>query len=134
MWETQRCEVKCCLLVTTCAAIVMSAGCSSGRTAIVDIAAYEHVVEVITDPPGARIVVNDDYVGDSPVTIRLLAYQTPSGNIRLTGRYVVEAIPAAAGQYTQCRVLTGSPPTRLFFAMNLEPVSDLKVDVDVKHR
>jgi hypothetical protein len=38
----------------------MSAGCSSGRTAIVDIAAYEHVVEVITDPPGARIVVNDD--------------------------------------------------------------------------
>jgi len=56
----------------------------------VDIPAYEHVVEVITDPAGARIVVNDDYVGDSPVTIRLLAYQTPSGNIQLTGRYVVE--------------------------------------------
>jgi hypothetical protein len=86
--------------------------------------------QIISEPPGARIEINDNYVGDAPITVELAQ----------RGDYfdedtVVRAIPAEEGDYTQTkRFLTGDPwyhpgsagdkiPSRIFFNMHLVPTT-----------
>ncbi len=88
----------------------------------------------MSDPPGARIEVNNDYVGDAPTTITLTGNK--QGVVR---QYVIRATPIAGGQYVQTKVLShyrGGPsdpvPSRIFFDMRLAPPDKaIKVDVDV---
>ena len=82
--------------------------------------------QIISEPPGARIEINDNYVGDAPITVELAQ----------RGDYfdedtVVRAIPTEEGDYTQTkRFLTNDPwyhpgfagdkiPSRILFNMHL---------------
>ena len=73
-------------------------------------------IHVITDPPGARITYNDDYLGDSPCDI----------TITIAEHGTLKAIPNKAGEYEQSKrflILDNSPPIpkTIFFNMNMGP-------------
>jgi hypothetical protein len=78
-----------------------------------------HQVEILSEPAGARIEVNDNYVGDTPLTI------TVATNLYLPT--VIRALPIYAGQWTQTKVFgyglftPSEVPSRIFFDMRLEP-------------
>jgi len=90
-------------------------------------------VEVISDPPGAHIQVNDDYVGDAPLTIQMKGDR----HGRVTQTYRVRADPNIAGDYVQVKVfkyweyIDSDPvPRRIRFQMNLVPAGkDLNVNI-----
>lgn len=86
--------------------------------------------QIISEPPGARIEVNDNYVGDAPVTVEL-----PQRGEYFDEDTVVRAIPDEGADYTQTkRFLTSDPwyhpgfagdkiPSRIFFNMHLGPAT-----------
>jgi hypothetical protein len=88
------------------AAVVLTAGCA-------------HTVEFASDPPGARIVVNNEYVGDTPCkgefrlntsstldrSYEILAYPPP-------GMTEVPAQYRFLGRWDE-------PPARMFFYFKL---------------
>jgi len=92
--------------------------------------------QIISEPPGARIEVNNNYVGDAPVTVEL-----PQRGDYFSEDTVVRAIPTEGGDYVQIKQFdsndqwyhpgkTGDKiPSRLFFDMHLGPVNPA---IDVK--
>jgi hypothetical protein len=86
--------------------------------------------QIISEPPGARIEVNGNYVGDAPVTVEL-----PQRGDYIDEDTVVRAVPNGGGDYTQTkRFLTSDPwyhpgfagdkiPSRIFFNMHLAPAT-----------
>lgn len=87
-------------------------------------------IEVLSEPPGARIEVNDSYVGETPCTIEIPFY---SDN-RFREQTVIRALPTRDG-YTQSKFFSGCAhldnpylqpdkiPQRIFFDTRLRPVS-----------
>ncbi len=65
--------------------------------------AADRKIEILSEPPGARIEVNDDYVGDTPATISVPC--TPDG--RFTEATVICAMPTRPGDYMQTKVFSG---------------------------
>jgi hypothetical protein len=99
---------------------------------------YTKKVKVISEPLGARIEVNDDYICDTPCSIDLKVWEDYS----LARRYKIIAYPIYSGQQTQFKFLRGGnkynrssndkAPTRIFFDMNLiRQIPDTEIDVDV---
>lgn len=98
-------------------------------------------VEIISEPVGARIEVNDNYVGDTPITVEILQ----DGGY-FTRNTVIRASPTEGGDYVQTKYFSGSMPdawhpetvgaerdqipSRIFFDMRLGPVTP-SVDVNV---
>ena len=80
-------------LILTFAAIVGAVGCATPPMA----------THIRSEPPGAKIEVNDDYVGTAPVEVKL----PQSGkHHRLKEHDVtIRAIPVEPGQYEQERHL-----------------------------
>jgi len=86
--------------------------------------AYDVLVEA--SPPGARIEVNGQDVGDAPVHIKI--FGDPDGTFHDFGSfyYVVKAFPASTNQFSQTKLFrTGhllTPedriPSRIYFDMN----------------
>ena len=77
-------------------------------------------IEFISDPPGARIEIGAEYIGDAPVTVlwrRGGAYGVPN-NLYL------RALPTQPGDCAQFKVVGPDQPTpgRVFFDMPLCPV------------
>jgi hypothetical protein len=73
--------------------LLMLVGCASPPLA----------TRIITDPPGARIEVNGNYVGPAPVDVTL----PQTGNRhKLKGRAIILAFPVAPGQKLQQVVLS----------------------------
>ena len=82
-------------------------------------------VEIISEPPGARIEVNNEFMGEAPLTI----------NVRSTARgmfkenTIIRALPVRAGHYVQTKMfIDGSYvpdpafskiPSKIFFDMRL---------------
>ena len=77
--------------------------------------------EVISEPSGARIEVDNDYMGTTPLTVKL----RQDGFGKLSNTIVVRALPIFDGQYTQTKVLHWEDPVpkTLFFQMNLVPAN-----------
>jgi hypothetical protein len=93
-------------------------------------------VEVLSEPPGARIEVNGNYIGDTPITTTLQC--SPDG--RFLEHTTIRALPTVPGDYVQSKFFYGgfsyshqlnnSIPSRVFFDMRLGPVSpDINVNV-----
>lgn len=90
----------------------------------------EHQVttEIISEPPGARIEVNGDYIGDAPVTTKLRHH--PSDKV-VMGKVVIRALPRSHGEFIQEKTFQGPlypfdphrdvVPNRVFFDMKLKP-------------
>jgi len=107
------------------AAIVclLIAGCATPREK-----EYQVVTEILSDPPGARIEVNGNYLGEAPVTTRIRHH--PSDNV-VMGKVVIRALPRGEGQYIQEKVFQGPMypfdphrdvvPERILFDMTLKP-------------
>lgn len=101
------------------------------------LAPAKKTIQIISEPPGARIEVNDDYVGDAPRSIEFPC--DPEG--RFIERTRIVALPVGFG-YTQRKLFLGYPytisslkgdkiPSRILFDMRLRPVStDINVNVN----
>lgn len=89
----------------------------------------ENAIEIISDPVGARIEINDDYIGDTPLFVEIKAPVNIEGEVN-TDLYI-RAIPKQAG-YTQSKDLKwGRLPKRIFFDMHLHPVGEsIKIDIE----
>jgi hypothetical protein len=90
--------------------------------------AYHVLIE--SSEPGVRIEANNDYIGNTPVTLKIFA--DPDGTFHNFGspEYVIRALPVKPGQYPQAKVFrTGKwfapedmVPKRIFFDMS-QPTS-----------
>ena len=90
---------------------------------------HQVVTEFISDPPGARIEVNGNYLGDAPLTTKIRHH--PSDKV-VMGMVTIRALPRAEGQYVQLKVFRGPQfpfdphrdvvPERVFFDMKLKPI------------
>jgi len=104
-----------------------SAGCETfdgGATGSATTAAFP--VEIVSDPPGAKIEINNDYVGTTPMTVKLEGWEATRTFAR---RHIIVAHPVLPGQHTQIKMFSGwsepsrtygdTIPTKIFFNMNL---------------
>ena len=75
-------------------------------------------VEVTSNPPGAKIEVNDDYLGDAPCVMYLYR---PRGMYGMRASVTIKAYPSQVGQYVQTKYLDvyENTPKRLYFDMYL---------------
>ncbi len=89
--------------------------------------AYNVLIE--SSEPGVRIEANNQYVGNTPLTLKI--FGDPDGTFHDFGSYyyVIQAIPTQTNQFVQTRVFgTGHLfshedhiPNRIYFDMNLPP-------------
>lgn len=83
--------------------------------------------KVISIPPGARIELDGDYLGDAPLEIQWEVYSLRG---LFTRNHTVKALPIHVGQYVQSKFFQGgyqygSPdkvPKTILFDMNLGPI------------
>lgn len=90
-----------------------------------------YLVQVETSEPGARIEANGEYIGTSPVTLKIFGDR--DGTFHNFGRfdYTVTALPSHPGQFAQTKVFrTGGwftpedrVPRRIYFEMQLHPAT-----------
>ena len=71
-------------------------------------------IQIIADSPGVRIEVNDDYVGDAPVSITV-----PTDRAKFTKVTIIRATPTLQGEYVQSKHFdaTSEVPSRILFSM-----------------
>jgi hypothetical protein len=74
--------------------------------------------KIVSEPPGARIEVNGNYVGVTPVEVTLPQSSSPG---RLKEMILIRALPAIPGQQVQEKRLLKrqTPPTNVLFDMSL---------------
>ncbi len=88
---------------------------------------YQVETLITSEPSGARIEINGNYIGDTPVTTRIRHY--PEDRV-VMGRVVVRATPKEPeGQYIQIKAFNGPQhpfdpnrdvvPERIFFDMRV---------------
>lgn len=88
-----------------------------------------YLVEVDSSEPGARIEVNNEYVGKTPLTLKIFGDR--NGTFHNFGKfdYTVTASPVRAGQHVQTktfktgRLFTGEDqiPKKIFFEFGQPP-------------
>lgn len=99
-------------------------------------------IRVETDPPGARIEVDQDFMGESPVTVTVMGGH--NGAWSNHQRYhIIRAVPARAGQHVQQKIFYSGweeagyrdtkdmIPKSIFFNMNIAPPAGKDNNVDV---
>lgn len=64
----------------------------------------DEVIDVVTEPPGARIHVNDAFVGHAPVRYAVRRLWRGSPGYMVLDSVKVEALPVAGGQCVQSGV------------------------------
>jgi len=91
------------------------------------------MTEIISEPPGAKIEINDEYVGETPLTLHIQRVFSPDG---LGGgswsSITIKANPVLGGQYVQVKYISMDQPTpkKIYFNMDLGPVApQLNVNV-----
>ena len=94
-----------------CLVLAAAAGCTSVPPVM---------THITSDPPGARIEVNNGYVGTTPVDVALP--QTPNHH-RLKSTMVIAALPVAPGQKLQQKIFEHRQlsPAQIWFDMTLDP-------------
>ena len=91
----------------------------------------EFPVQVVSEPSGAKVEVNDNYIGETPLTIKLEGWESTRTFTRST---TIVAHPIRAGGQTQVKIFSGwrEPsrtygdviPKKIYFNMNLIRVID----------
>ena len=80
---------------------------------------HQYEINIISEPPGAKIEWNNEYIGEAPIA-RIM-----NGHMGvLAGQIVVKALPSEEGQYTQTKLLKCNfrIPKVIYFDMRLKPV------------
>lgn len=85
-----------------------------------------YIVEFTSDPPGAKIEVENNYVGQTPCSLKF------DGTYSTTTTRIVNAYPNQSGQYVQRKVFNPGEfyPQKMYFNMNVGPVTPA-MDVNV---
>lgn len=104
--------------------VVLISGCATGANIKVVSSLTNKSTEIISDPVGARIEINGEYIGETPVIVEINRYC----NDLVGAEYcnvTISAIPRVRGQYTQSKFFNYSVriPKKIFFDMHLEPTS-----------
>lgn len=83
-------------------------------------------IEIISDPPGAKIEVDNDYKGEAPLR------QVYNGKFKCNTAMVIKAFPIYPGQHVQTKILSSDMllPRTIYFDMNLRPTTP-SIDVNV---
>ena len=94
-------------------------------------------VEIVSEPPGARIEVNGDFVGCAPTTIKLLGES--DGQVQMD--YTIRAYPPGPEYYPQAKLFMRRPsgesdriPKRICFDMRVRQPADPALDDSAKRR
>ena len=115
---------KTVLLFASAAVILFLGGCETLEE--FDFSTVKFPVYVVSEPAGAVIEINDNYVGKTPLTVELEGWKTTRTFVR---SHTIVAHPLKAGGQTQVKSFTGwsSPdksygdtiPEKIYFNMNL---------------
>jgi hypothetical protein len=133
--------VLVCLVLSTCSAPTPLPLGTTASTAPDPAQPHYKEIEVLSQPTGARIEVNEDYVCDAPCTLRVRC----DSDGRFFETTTIRALPVGYG-YTQAKSFLGFGayagssgyyldsariPSRILFDMNLAPVSqDININVN----
>lgn len=99
-----------------------------------------HKILIESDPPGARVELNQEYIGITPLEYTLLGGHNHAFSDNAT-RYVFRGNPVAPGQYVQEKSFHSGEhhdiiPKRIFFDLRLAPAgrgnSDVDLHIDLK--
>ena len=107
------------------ASLLLTSGCATTQY---------RAVSIISDPPGAKIEINNNYVGQTPLTTTLsyVVDYNDWPNQRIYSNYAIVAYPVNQGQYVQSKQITWPLPNTIYFNMNLEPTTaTIKTDQKV---
>lgn len=75
---------------------------------------YNHyLIEVTSEPSGAIIEWNNQYMGTTPCKIEY------SGELSFFSRITLVASPKGSGQYEQIKILKNQVPSKIYFNMYL---------------
>ena len=90
-----------------------------------------NITQIISDPLGAKIEINHEYVGETPISIQIRALTS-----WLSGKVVEDLIivahPVDSGQYTQSKNLKGVKiPSKIYFNLSLKPLPDEEINVNI---
>jgi hypothetical protein len=99
--------VACCLLAAGCATEKVVEPPDPSIIDPSEIAATE--TEIVSDPPGARIELDDEYLGNTPLKV-LLPFHDAS---------TLRALPTEKGHCVQQKLLNGGHKARIYFNMSL---------------
>lgn len=93
-----------------------------------------HQVRISSDPPGARIELNGDYIGDAPIDY---FFRSPLAENVWPEDTEIVAYPAESGQFVQNKSFRHHTrlPRHILFIMNLAPpdtTQRIRIDQDVR--
>ena len=94
-------------------------------------------VQIISDPPGAKIEINNQYVGETPVTLTIpyVVDYSQNWNGNAYGSWNIVAYPTIAGQYVQRKFVTPPVPSTIYFNMGIGPaLPTIKSEQDIRVR
>jgi len=76
-----------------------------------------YVVEFISDPPGAKVELDNNYVGVTPCSTSF------DGRYSINNRRLVNAYPVQSGQYVQSKTIGLGEfyPPKMYFNMKVNP-------------
>lgn len=116
--KMDRMEVVAWSLFSACAWL-LSACASTPRDQTIPI-------EVVSDPPGARVEANGQYIGSTPLKTEIHRYKNPE-----TGSWyglAITAFPTQTGQCSQQKVFPENAPmaTHMYFDMHLCPYGSVR--------
>ena len=114
-------------------------GCTS--YGVMEPATAQFPVEIISDPPGALIEINDNLVGKTPLTVNIEGWEATRTAVR---SHIILAYPIRNGQQTQVKSLSGwyDPdnrygdviPTTMYFDMSLVRVPKYQNNININNR
>lgn len=89
----------------------------------------EYQVQIISNPPGAKIEVNNDYIGEAPLIWHA------HGSQGMLGYITIKANPIYPRQFVQTKILPGNSPLprTIYFDMNLAPQSP-EYNINIQNR
>lgn len=134
--------VRCIVLIVT---FFLLSGCATSSSYITpgSNAYYDQFVEIISDPTGAKIEINNQYMGETPLKVRftrqtVVDWVTSWGETKFVpSPFIIKAYPVQSGQYLQTKYIGSYDgiPTKLYFNMNLEPTTPtIKQEQDITIR
>jgi hypothetical protein len=94
---------------------------------------YTYTTKVISDPPGARIEVDGDYIGDAPCEIKWNEWNESSADRVFTEGHIVRALPIYESHCVQVKIMwfDNKIPKTILFDMRLGPIpKQYKIDID----
>ncbi len=130
------------LFASTTALALFLAGCASGPPGAEKgpQGTIAYLVQLESSEPGARIEVNNDYVGKTPMTLKIWGDKDGTFHNFGSQEYIIRCFPVNTNQFVQTKAFrTGGwfsqedkIPSRLYFDLN-QKSSGFSVDLPPKY-